>query len=203
MGSLRVGHSWPTSLSLFTFMHWRRKWQPTPVFLPGESQERRSLVDCSLWGRKELDTTERWNWTELGILEDLMELGNSWKTYFPPYPSTPQILQARTLTLGPSFILSHPLLLLPSSPLLFSHLSLHFFIISSPFIFLSFTFFPSIKYQTVLCLVLKCEEVKTCSPFLWNWQSPRCFIGKMTVYQIALILLYFYITLFSSLFYYI
>ena len=37
MGSLRVGHDWATSLSLFTFMHWRRKWQPTPVFLPGES----------------------------------------------------------------------------------------------------------------------------------------------------------------------
>ena len=40
MGSLRVGHDWATSLSLFTSMHWRRKWQPTPVFLPGESQER-------------------------------------------------------------------------------------------------------------------------------------------------------------------
>ena len=38
MGSLGVGHNWATSLSLFTFMHWRRKWQPTPVFLPGESQ---------------------------------------------------------------------------------------------------------------------------------------------------------------------
>ena len=38
-GPLRVGHDWATSLSLFTFMHWRRKWQPTPVFLPGESQE--------------------------------------------------------------------------------------------------------------------------------------------------------------------
>ena len=38
MGSLRVGHNWATSLSLFTLMHWRRKWQPTPVFLPGESQ---------------------------------------------------------------------------------------------------------------------------------------------------------------------
>ena len=38
MGLLRVGHNWTTSLSLFTFMHWRRKWQPTPVFLPGESQ---------------------------------------------------------------------------------------------------------------------------------------------------------------------
>ena len=38
IGSLRVGHDWATSLWLFTFMHWRRKWQPTPVFLPGESQ---------------------------------------------------------------------------------------------------------------------------------------------------------------------
>ena len=38
MRSLRIGHDWVTSLSLFTFMHWRRKWQPIPVFLPGESQ---------------------------------------------------------------------------------------------------------------------------------------------------------------------
>ena len=58
MGSLRVGHDSVTSLSLFTFMHWRRKWQPTPVFLPGESQGRWSLVGCCLWGRTELDTTE-------------------------------------------------------------------------------------------------------------------------------------------------
>ena len=40
MGSLRVRHDWASSLSLFTFMHWRRKWQHTPVFLPGESQAR-------------------------------------------------------------------------------------------------------------------------------------------------------------------
>ena len=39
MGSRRVRHNWATSLSLFTFMHWRKKWQPTPVFLPGESQD--------------------------------------------------------------------------------------------------------------------------------------------------------------------
>ena len=58
MGSLRVGHDWTTSLSLFTFMHWRRKWQPTPVFLPGESQRWGSLVGCCLWGRTESDTTE-------------------------------------------------------------------------------------------------------------------------------------------------
>ena len=39
-------------------MHWRRKWQPTPVFLPGESQGRGSLVGCSPWGRRESDTAE-------------------------------------------------------------------------------------------------------------------------------------------------
>ena len=58
MGSLRVRHDGATSLSLSTFMHWRRKWQPTPVFLPGESQGRRSLVSCSPWGHTELDTTK-------------------------------------------------------------------------------------------------------------------------------------------------
>ena len=56
--SLRVRHDWATSLSLFTFMHRRRKWQPTPVFLPGESQGQGSLVGCRLWGRTESDTTE-------------------------------------------------------------------------------------------------------------------------------------------------
>ena len=58
MGSLGVRHNWATSLSLFTFLHWRRKWQPTPVFLPGESQGRVSLVGCHLWGCTESDTTE-------------------------------------------------------------------------------------------------------------------------------------------------
>ena len=53
------GGAWKAlSLSLFTFMHWRRKWQPTPVFLSGESQGRESLVGCCLWGRTESDTTE-------------------------------------------------------------------------------------------------------------------------------------------------
>ena len=57
MGSRRVGHDWATSLLLFTFMHWRRKWQPTPVFLPGKSHGRRNLVGYSPWGRKESATT--------------------------------------------------------------------------------------------------------------------------------------------------
>ena len=59
MGSMGVGYNWATSLSLFTCMHWRRKWQPTPVFLPGESQGRGSLVGCRLWGHAESDTTKR------------------------------------------------------------------------------------------------------------------------------------------------
>ena len=58
MGSLGVRHDWVTSLSLFAFMHWRRKWQPTPVFLPGESQGWGSLVGCRLWGRTESNRTE-------------------------------------------------------------------------------------------------------------------------------------------------
>ena len=54
-----VAKSW-TQLSdfTFTFMLWRRKWQPTPVFLPGEFQGWGSLVGCHLWGRTESDTTE-------------------------------------------------------------------------------------------------------------------------------------------------
>ena len=50
MGSRRVGHDWATLFSLFTFMHWRRKWQPTPVFLPGESQGQGSLLGASVYG---------------------------------------------------------------------------------------------------------------------------------------------------------
>ena len=38
---------------------WRRKWQPTPVFMPGKAHGPRSLVGYSPWGRKELDMTER------------------------------------------------------------------------------------------------------------------------------------------------
>ena len=58
MGLRRVGHDSATSLSFFTFIHWRRKWQPTPVFLPGESQGQRSPVGCCLCGRTGSGTTE-------------------------------------------------------------------------------------------------------------------------------------------------
>jgi len=44
---------------------WRRKWQPTPVFLPGKSHGQRNLVGYSPWGRKESDTTERLHFQEI------------------------------------------------------------------------------------------------------------------------------------------
>ena len=57
MGLWRVRHDWVTSFSLFTFTHWRRKWQPTPVFLPGESQDR------GAWWAAVYGITQ--NWTQL------------------------------------------------------------------------------------------------------------------------------------------
>ena len=56
-GSRRVGYNWVTWLSLFTFMHWRRKWQPTPVFLPGESQGRGTWW-AAIYGVAESDMTD-------------------------------------------------------------------------------------------------------------------------------------------------
>ena len=61
MGPLRVGHDWATSLSLFAFMHWRRKRQPTPVFLPGESQRRGSLGGLLSMGSHRI----RHDWSDL------------------------------------------------------------------------------------------------------------------------------------------
>ena len=86
IGSRRVGHDWATSLSLFTFMHWRRKWQPTPVFLPGESQGRGSLVGCHLWGR-----------TRVG--HDWSDLASSSSSLFVD-PQTPKTYPGRFATLG-------------------------------------------------------------------------------------------------------
>ena len=71
MRSQRVGHDWATSLSLFTFMHWRRKWQPTPVFLPGESQGRGAWW-AAIYGVAQ-------SWTRLKRLSN----SNSKKTPFP------------------------------------------------------------------------------------------------------------------------
>ena len=59
MGLLRVGNDWATSLSLFTFRHWRRQWQPTAEFLPGESQGRQSLW-AAVYGVTQSRTRLKW-----------------------------------------------------------------------------------------------------------------------------------------------
>ena len=68
------------SLSLFTFMHWRRKWQPTPMFLPGESQGQGNLVGCCLWGHTVghdwSDLADNWIWTFLIFLLLVCQVSN-------------------------------------------------------------------------------------------------------------------------------
>ena len=85
MGSRRVWRDWVTSLPLFTFMHWRRKWQPTPVFLPGESQGRGSLVGCCLGSHR-----VGHDWSDLAASVCIL-LCNTFKivnrTYFMPISS--------------------------------------------------------------------------------------------------------------------
>ena len=67
MGLQRVRHNWATSLSFYRSF-WRRKWQPTHVFLPGESHGQRGLVGYSQWGCKELDTTKQLTHTYIGCI---------------------------------------------------------------------------------------------------------------------------------------
>ena len=83
-----TGPAWATSLSLFTFMHWRRKWQPTPVFLPGESQERGSLVEGVVGSHR-----VRHDWSDLAamLLSNLLSRVRfpqlSWRVFFFFFPS--------------------------------------------------------------------------------------------------------------------
>ena len=98
MGSVRVGHNWLTSLSLFTFMHWRRQWHPTPVFLPGKSHGQRSLVGSGPWGHKESDTT--W-WLSTIIYTAVADDPMIWKTVNskPPNLVQPQVCLPRCYNL--------------------------------------------------------------------------------------------------------
>ena len=59
-------------------MHWRRKWQPPPVFSPGESQGQGSLVGCRLWGRTESDTTEAATGKCQFVVDSPNKLTSSW-----------------------------------------------------------------------------------------------------------------------------
>ena len=79
MGSQRVGHDRATSLSLFTFLHWRRKWQPTPVFLPGESQGQGEPGGLPSMGCTESDM-----WSDLAAAvaaEHLVRFSQCWWVY--------------------------------------------------------------------------------------------------------------------------
>ena len=112
MGSLRVGHDWVTSLSLFTFMHWRRKWQPTPVFLPGESQGREAWWLPSMGSHR-----VRHDWSDLAAAAALLTSKQSFSS------SQLSLLQTRGLTTYLFFVISFQSLvlcfiLLISSPLL-------------------------------------------------------------------------------------
>ena len=80
MGSLGVGHDWATSLSLFTFMHWRRKWQPAPVFLPGESQGQGAWW-AAVYGVAQSRT--RLKWLSSGSSNPIHEGSTSWPNHLP------------------------------------------------------------------------------------------------------------------------
>ena len=98
MGSQRIQNDWVTSLSLFTFMHWRRKWQPTPVFLPGESQGWGSLVGCRLWGHR---VGHGWSGLAEGIVILLWD-----RNEMKVFPTS--LIEYHHLWTGLTFILTSP-----------------------------------------------------------------------------------------------
>ena len=95
----------PMDCSMPGFMHWRRKWQPTPVFLPGESQGLGSLVGCRLWGRTESDTTEA---TQQQQQQQQASLS------FTISQSLLKLMSVESVMPSNYLILCHPLLFLPS-----------------------------------------------------------------------------------------
>ena len=80
MGLQRVGDNWAISLSLFTFMHWRRKWQPTPVFLPGESQGQ------GAWWAAVCGVAQNWTWLKWLSSSSSPLCGPLVPFLLPPFP---------------------------------------------------------------------------------------------------------------------
>ena len=72
-------------------MQWRSKWQPIPVFLPGESQGQGSLVGCRLWGRTELDMTEEMQQQQQGGIISLTQTLLFCRTRLPVSPVKPPV----------------------------------------------------------------------------------------------------------------
>ena len=99
MGSRRVRHNWASSLSLFTFMHWRRKWQPTPVFLPGESQGQGSLSRTRL---KRLSSSSSHTHSFMYCIRVLLCYRKGWLNgWGAHWPSKPKIFPLGPLTRKP------------------------------------------------------------------------------------------------------
>ena len=135
MESLRVGHDWVTSLSLFTFMHWRRKWQPTPVFLPGESQGRGAWW-AAVYGVAQSQTRLKWLSSSSGRIiqsgfssvQSVQSLSHV-RLFATPWiaacqaslsitnsQSSPRLTSIESVMPSSHLILCHPLLLLPPIP---------------------------------------------------------------------------------------
>ena len=75
-------------------MHWRRKWQPPSVFLPGESQGRGSLMGCHLWGRREWDMTEATQQQQQQMVTSLVRGGTGVETDLSfPKPGYTHVLE--------------------------------------------------------------------------------------------------------------
>ena len=95
---------------MLEMLAWRRKWQPTPVSLPGESQGQRSLVGCHLWGHIELDTTEvtaaAASWKEMSFTEET-EREPCWRGRVTALVST--LLQVNVKVAQSFLTLFHPM----------------------------------------------------------------------------------------------
>ena len=90
------GSSWPrdqTQIFCISCIGWRREWQPTPVFLPGESHGQRSLAGYSPWRFKESDMTE---WLTLHWQADSYQCTTVW-----PRNSTPRFIPKRNKNIHP------------------------------------------------------------------------------------------------------
>ena len=100
-----------TSLSLFIFMRWRRKWQPTPVFLPGKSQGRGSLVGCCLWSRTESDMTDTtWQQQQVSSVQFSCSVAsNSLQPHGLKHARLPFPSSTHVYRVSDAFYLSHPL----------------------------------------------------------------------------------------------
>ena len=75
-------------------LEWRRKWQPTPVFLPGESHRQKSLVGYSPWGHKESDTTEWLHFFSLSLLGNVANLDSTFKNRDITLPKKVRLVKA-------------------------------------------------------------------------------------------------------------